>query len=147
MSGAATASMDSKATDKKAKKFFLPQPAVDLREALYANGRQPSDSEKRAVYEMIVKMEGCESYARKTHSNFCTHIERKRKTGFRDYVVAWLQQVPNPSLADVLLWSRVLQVSPSVVFEIIMAEVPRGVTEFVEHQHALSLCNTMNPSV
>ncbi|EJF57177.1 hypothetical protein DICSQDRAFT_140624 [Dichomitus squalens LYAD-421 SS1] len=83
MSGAAAASMDSKASDKKATKFFLPRPAVDLREALYANGRQPSDSEKWTAYELIVKMEGCESYARKTHSNYCTHIERKRKAGLK----------------------------------------------------------------
>ncbi|TBU56283.1 hypothetical protein BD310DRAFT_633026 [Dichomitus squalens] len=145
MSGAAAASMDSKASDKKATKFFLPRPAVDLREALYANGRQPSDSEKWTAYELIVKMEGCESYARKTHSNYCTHIERKRKAGMKDHVAAWLQQVPNPSLADMLLWSRVLQVSPSIVFEIITKQVPRGVTEFVELQHALSLCN-MTPS-
>ena len=104
-SSGAVAFSGGTASKTTTKRFHLPQPAVDLREgthitprvrhiclstslthelaALYANGRQPSESEKWNAYERILRIEGCDKYSRKVHSNYCTSIERQRKDDIR----------------------------------------------------------------
>ncbi|TBU21113.1 hypothetical protein BD311DRAFT_679341, partial [Dichomitus squalens] len=55
------------------------------------------DSEKWTAYELIIKMKDCKSYLHKTHSNYCTHIEHKRRMRLKgesltSSIVAFIQK-------------------------------------------------------
>ncbi|KAI1790408.1 hypothetical protein LXA43DRAFT_513489 [Ganoderma leucocontextum] len=119
---------DDKFNIERRPPFYLPDPANALREALYANGRQPSDDEKEAVYHQILAMVG-PKYTSKAHSNFCTKKQRERTMGPRYIIAAKMQKNPNPTMVDLLIWKNEIGVSLWEVFRIVEVELSEVVKQ------------------
>ncbi|KAM5544926.1 hypothetical protein V8D89_001037 [Ganoderma adspersum] len=124
--GASNININIDHVEVKPSKLQLPAPAVAIRKALYADGKEPTEDEIAQAYTEIVAI--VPGYSKKVHSNYFSSKRRGRISG-RDTIATGVQNAPNPTIHDIILWKLTTGLSYVDVFRIVMAEVPDIVKE------------------
>ncbi|PIL33783.1 hypothetical protein GSI_04408 [Ganoderma sinense ZZ0214-1] len=125
------------AEEVKASKLRLPPAAAAIRKALHADGKEPTEDEIAQAYTEIAAM--VPGYSKKVHSNYFSS-KRRGRLGGRGVIATQMENAPNPSMHDIILWTYQTGLSSLDVFRIVMRELSDVVKEQAKTEYLLNCC-------